>query len=310
MKKRITAILAAMLCMVLLTGCFCQHETWKDATCDAPRTCAECGKTEGEALGHVWLAATCDTPKTCETCGATEGEAKGHDMVPATCEEPEHCTRCNLTEGTALGHDWEEATTEEPQTCSRCALTEGERIITDARFTTAATKEIQGLWVAEVTMTSEEMGLDVEISEGLALNLMVDFRNDGVMSLSAELPDEDAFIQAMVDAYAEVMYAEFASYGLDKAAADDAMIAEYGMGVHDYMKAALGEIGFNDLLASLYEEMGLGGVYYMEDGKLYTGMNWDSTMTEETYTLDGDTLVIDSVNVELGTDLIFTRMEK
>ena len=36
MKKRITAILAAMLCMVLLTGCFCQHETWKDATCDAP----------------------------------------------------------------------------------------------------------------------------------------------------------------------------------------------------------------------------------------------------------------------------------
>lgn len=307
MKKRIIILLVALLCMSLLTGCFCQHEVWLDATCDTPRTCESCGKTEGEALGHVWLAATCEEPKTCETCGTTEGEPKGHDMVAATCEEPEHCTHCDLTEGTALGHVWLEATTEAPQTCETCGATEGERIITDERFTTAATKKIQGLWAAEVMMTAAEMGLEEEVIEEMPLLILMDFRNDGTMAFSAEIPDEEAFIQTLVDGYSEMLYAEFASYGMSREEADAAMEAEYGMGVREYMEAALGEISFNDLLAAVYEEMNLGGVYYMEGGKLYTGTTWEGAMTEESYTLTGDTLVIDSVNEALSRDVTFTR---
>lgn len=30
----------------------CNHDTWLDATCTDPKTCATCGLTEGEALGH------------------------------------------------------------------------------------------------------------------------------------------------------------------------------------------------------------------------------------------------------------------
>ena len=69
-------------------------------------------------------------------------------MVEATCEGAKHCENCNLVEGEPLGHTWLEATTEAPKTCETCGATEGERIITDERFTTAATKELQGsgLW--------------------------------------------------------------------------------------------------------------------------------------------------------------------
>lgn len=306
MKKRIPAILILVMCLSLLTGCFCKHETWNDADCVTPKTCAECGETEGAPLGHSWLAATCETAKTCEHCGEVEGAPLGHTWAEATCEAPKTCSACGLTEGEALGHSWEEATTEAPKTCVTCSLTEGERIITDPRFTTAATKQIQGLWCGTVTLSGKDLDMEGIVDE-LSLNLLIDMRNDGSMVVSAELTDADAFIQSMINAYEELMYAEFASYGLDKDAADAAMTQEYGMGVRAYLESTLGEFDFNELLASIYEEMNLGGVYFIENETLYIGSNWKGSMEETPYTLDGDTLVIDALTEELG-DVVFTRV--
>ena len=51
------------------------HEhTWAEATCTQPRTCTECGATEGEPIDHEWTYATLESPKTCVNCGATEGD--------------------------------------------------------------------------------------------------------------------------------------------------------------------------------------------------------------------------------------------
>lgn len=308
MKKRILSFLVLVLCLSLLTGCMCKHEVWNDADCVTPKTCAECGETEGEALGHVWLAATCEAPKTCEACGITEGEAKGHSWVDATCEAPKTCTSCDLTDGEALGHDWVDATTETPKTCTVCSVTEGERIITDPRFTTAATKDIQGLWAADIIMTGEEMGFDAGIIDEATLRLLVDLRNDGTMVFSVELPDEEAFMQKLIDAYTEVMYAEFAAYDMDEAAADEAMKQAYGMGIREYLETTLGSISFNDLLSSIYAEMNLGGIYFIQDGILYTGNSWTSAVTEEPYTLSGDTLILDSLSEGLGQDTVLTRV--
>ena len=308
MKKRILSFLVLVLCLSLLTGCMCKHEVWNDADCVTPKTCSVCGETEGEALGHVWLAATCEAPKTCEACGITEGEAKGHSWVDATCEAPKTCTSCDLTDGEALGHDWVDATTETPKTCAVCSVTEGERIITDPRFTTAATKDIQGLWAADIIMTGEEMGFDAGIIDEATLRLLVDLRNDGTMVFSVELPDEEAFMQKLIDAYTEVMYAEFAAYDMDEAAADEAMKQAYGMGIREYLETTLGSISFNDLLSSIYAEMNLGGIYFMQDGILYTGNSWTSAVTEEPYTLSGDTLILDSLSEGLGQDTVLTRV--
>ena len=81
----------------------CTH-IWKSATCENPKTCSLCSKTEGEALGHSWYAATCEKPKTCSLCSKTEGEALGHSWEAATCVNPKTCSVCGKTNGEPLGH--------------------------------------------------------------------------------------------------------------------------------------------------------------------------------------------------------------
>lgn len=47
--------------------CTGEHE-WQDATCETPKTCSTCGKTEGDPLGHDWNAeSVCQR----EGCGAS-----------------------------------------------------------------------------------------------------------------------------------------------------------------------------------------------------------------------------------------------
>jgi len=142
----VAALIAALVC------CYLFVHIWKDATCEDPRTCAICGKTEGSArkhqweaatceepetcdecgetrgsaLGHDWLAASCETPRICSVCGATDGIVGGHTWKDATCTDPRECTTCGETEGSALGHSWKEATNTEPKTCTRCGQTEGQ----------------------------------------------------------------------------------------------------------------------------------------------------------------------------------------
>ena len=151
MKKTGVALIAFLL-VVILCGCQCDH-VWENATCTAPKTCKECGategepsghkwqdadcttpktctvckKTEGEALGHSWKDATCTTPQLCEVCDATGDEALGHTWEDADCTHPKTCTVCKETEGKALGHSWEDATCQSPKKCKACDLTEGEK---------------------------------------------------------------------------------------------------------------------------------------------------------------------------------------
>ena len=76
------------------------HEhTFKEATCLEPKTCTECGYTEGEALGHDFLEATCEVLSTCSRCGCTQGEYAEHDFAPANLEVAKTCKVCGQTEG-------------------------------------------------------------------------------------------------------------------------------------------------------------------------------------------------------------------
>ena len=78
MKRIISAVLLLVMCCALLTGCFCKHE-WNDATCTTPTTCALCGKTEGNATGHIegdlvegevdFDAKTVNSYQSCKVCG-------------------------------------------------------------------------------------------------------------------------------------------------------------------------------------------------------------------------------------------------
>ena len=127
MKKNIFVASITLLSVILLTGCACKHE-WKNATCEAPKTCALCNETEGEAFGHAWVKATCTTPITCSICETTKGDPLEHTWIDATCSNPKTCSVCNETEGEAMGHTWVDATCSNPKTCSICNEAEGDKL--------------------------------------------------------------------------------------------------------------------------------------------------------------------------------------
>ena len=150
MRTKISFI-TIILCCLFLNGCCLVHD-WKDATCEEPKTCKVCGKTEGEALGHeytdatcvlpmtctvcghqegeplghIWKAATCQVLKTCSVCGYSEGEYAEHEWVEATCLRPRHCAVCKLSEGTTKNHTWVAASYDSSKYCSVCGVVEGD----------------------------------------------------------------------------------------------------------------------------------------------------------------------------------------
>ena len=273
MKKRLTLIALVLVCALALSACGCKHETWNAATCETPKTCADCGVTEGEALGHAWVDADCENPKTCSNCALTEGEA--------------------------LGHAWVDATTEAPKTCETCGTTEGDPITTDPRFTTEATAAVQGKWVSLMEITGEmigEPGFDGTILFAFTMEL----NNDGTMAMYVQMEDASALKDYLLDA----LYKEFEAQGLDKATADAAMKQSTGMTMEQYVDYALGMIDFNELLGSANIE----GVYYVADGMIYSGNSWNSELTGEKFTLDGDTLTLDTNVDGEATTMVFTRV--
>lgn len=254
---------------------------------------------------HEWLAATCENPKTCELCGETEGEAKGHSMVEATCEEPKHCENCNLTEGEPLGHTWVDATTEAPKTCQTCGATEGERIITDPRFTTAATKDLHGKWELEMELTGDMMGIP-DFPAGAVMKLILIFSNSGELDITVEVGD--SFMDALKQYTIDSVYAEFEAQGMDRESADVAFAEAYSMTIEEYVDEEIGAIDLNEMFASLFGAIELGGVYYVEDGVLYAGDSWEDELDGESFTLNGDSLILESITEEFGTEQAFTRV--
>lgn len=118
MKRAVFLVLAAAF---MLAGCGQQHtHDWREATCTAPKTCVECGETEGRPLGHSWGDATCVRPQTCSRCRETSGEPLSHDWQEATCTEPKTCARCGETEGAPLSHTPLEADYWTPSLCAVC----------------------------------------------------------------------------------------------------------------------------------------------------------------------------------------------
>lgn len=286
MKKWIALLLSVLLVASLLTGCGCEHE-WNEPNCDTPKTCQKCGFTEGAPLGHNWLAATCDTPKTCEVCGKAEGEALGHSWVDATCETAKTCSTCHLTEGEALGHSWADATTDAPKTCTTCSATEGEKINVDDRFTTGACQHLFGSWTGQMTVDGEKE-LNMQI-EGESLDYITfityTFTNDGKMIMDITF-DEESYLHVVELYTIELMYATLTGKGMTRDQADAAMMAQYGMGVVDYVKAEVAKMDVDDYAQKLE------WVYYVDGDSIYAAADWDDEMSPETYTLEGDKLTI------------------
>jgi len=186
MKKTITLLISLVLCVTLLAGCGCKHETWNEADCLNPKTCAECGETEGEVLPHSWLDATCTVPKTCSGCGLTEGEVLPHSWLDATCTAPKTCSDCGLTEGELGEHvygEWEILGVEARQVCEICDA-EGETRQTTADEQKAyMCQQMVGTWVIEFVYWNNEAYLFEDLYNGEAPYIEVTGEGDGAFCL-------------------------------------------------------------------------------------------------------------------------------
>ncbi len=98
-----------------------------------------------------------------------------------------------LLTGCSCRHEWRDATTEAPKTCSICQKTEGERIITDARFTTAANKELFGTWKGIYKMPCTF--IDADLAQTLDLEVSFIFNNDGSFQNIVKITNKDDFVQ-------------------------------------------------------------------------------------------------------------------
>ena len=275
MKKKLTVLALALALLLVFTGC-CSHE-WNAATCETPKTCAKCSETEGEALGHSWVDATCAAPKTCSVCNKTEGEA--------------------------LGHSWVDATTEAPKTCSVCAATEGERIITDERFTTAATAAIQGKWIAEDYMPASGFELS-GFETDLKFTVTYVFGNDGSMTAEYIPVNEEEFSTAMADWIVANVITNMAQTGYSEEATRQQFQDAYGMTLEEYATSTIASMDLTSMLSDLNES----NVYYVEGDQIYNAGTWSSTMGSTTFTLEGDTLTLSGqLGSELNGDLVCKR---
>ena len=104
-RKILLAGVCALLGALLLTGC--HSHTWAEATCAQPKTCTECGETEGETLEHTWQEASCAQPRTCTGCGETEGETLPHTLTEPDYQQAAVCTVCGAAVGEPLQADLE-----------------------------------------------------------------------------------------------------------------------------------------------------------------------------------------------------------
>ncbi len=289
----------------------------KDVPAAEP-TCEEEGHTAGKmcvvcdaslsgaekiaALGHKWDEATCDAPKTCSVCAKTEGDKLAHDWAAATCDKAKTCKLCEKTDGKALGHKWEEATTEAPKTCSVCKKTSGSKIKTDSRFTTAATKHLQGTWICDVEMTDEMTGLDG--FGGTAVRYTMHFGNAGEVTQTISVIDEKDYMQKLTAYTIKTMYDSFAQQGMSKAQADEAMKETYGLDVNDYVEALLKDY---DVQAE-YDSYTSKEVYYVADDVIYTAISWKANFEESKYTLENGKLTIEGIYVEeTGEPLVWKK---
>ena len=86
--KKNSAILLLISSICMLSGCASSHQhTFSDATCTTPKTCLECGETEGTVANHIWIDATCTKPKTCLSCGLTSGGVLSHTYSNGYCSK-------------------------------------------------------------------------------------------------------------------------------------------------------------------------------------------------------------------------------
>ncbi len=104
--KKLSLVLALILCLAVLTACGHEHTPSPEATCTTDQICTECEEILVAAKGHISVGgATCTEAETCSRCGTELAPALGHTPgAEATCTEAQTCNTCGEELAPKLGH--------------------------------------------------------------------------------------------------------------------------------------------------------------------------------------------------------------
>ena len=213
-----------------------------------------------------------------------------------TCETPKTCIKCGETEGQPLGHIWQPRNTEVPETCSRCAATRGERIITDPRFTTAATEEFYGTWEG-TTKISGKLVSEELASITMPAEITVTLHNDSAMEIFIKGTDVKPFEKALREYLRTQLEAEAA--GLTQFTFAEYMAIVYETTAEAYVDEQMKAID----LSALTQGYTIEGVYYVEGNQFHAGLGWDADLNSFTFQKSGDTMLIQGDLTGMGQDL-------
>ncbi|MCL2253465.1 MAG: hypothetical protein FWC09_03395 [Lachnospiraceae bacterium] len=100
--KRLIMLLATIMLVMMLSACGNEQITPSTETSVAEIIPESTPEPTPELHIHIWAEADCQTPKTCADCGETEGMALSHDLTEANYQEPPICIVCGEIVGEPL----------------------------------------------------------------------------------------------------------------------------------------------------------------------------------------------------------------
>lgn len=80
--------------------------TWAAATCEKPKTCTECGETDGSAAEHSWVEASSGDKMECAVCGAIEDYCRLSHVDMTMCLGESFALRLSDPDGVPVDVDW------------------------------------------------------------------------------------------------------------------------------------------------------------------------------------------------------------
>ncbi len=168
-------------------------------------------------------------------------------------------------------------------------------------FDKDAAKDLIGSWTTTLDVKDLFLG-EADIPKiDLPCNMTVNFtfRNDGTCHLAVEF-DEEEYKAFMI----EMIYVSGEAEGVSRPVMDAVFQQQSGMTIAEYVDLYITE-GISTM-----DGLNKDGVYYVADGMLYVGDNWNNPLEGSEYTLEGGTLTL-PIDDEFGTEitLIFIKVK-
>lgn len=156
-----------------------------------------------------------------------------------------------------------------------------------------------GTWSMKLDLSTamkEELGSEFsDFNAPFAFTVYLDLNEDSSYKMYVDEKetekDVETFISAMAEYFIEYLYSLMEAQGVDRATAQTAMDARFGMPVKDFALQSIKEsMDISDLTNSMVQE----GIYEVKDGRFFMGPDKINKKIYDLITIDGDKMTLNA----------------